>query len=218
METRYLQLTARLGAWVMLAVAGANCGAASQAGAGSPNLEYAGGAQGRLAFVEKGVLFMVNAEGGEASQVVNLGNDQRVSSPSWEADDSSLVFTVQVPDTPPQLWMIRVGGRIPYQILQDGAYGAYDPAFAPDGRSVVFSRCRARDGACDLFGGHRWNRIARDHAIPGGRAGYVARLVAGWIHRGDCPGNGGKGRYLPDQRRRLQVAPTNARGNRRGSS
>ena len=151
METRYLQLTARLGAWVMLAVAGANCGAASQAGAGSPNLEYAGGAQGRLAFVGKGVLFVVNAQGGEASQVVNLGNDQRVSSPSWEADDSSLVFTVQVPDTPPQLWMIRVGGRIPYQILQDGAYSAYDPAFAPDGHSVVFSRCRARDGACAIY-------------------------------------------------------------------
>ena len=105
---------------------------------------------GRIAFVKGSDIYTVAPDGSDLRQLTRLGPHKVAELPSWEPNDEQIVYTVILPDVPPQLWIMNADGGNQNRLLDDPAYGNTAGAFSPDGKNVIFSRCDIR-GACAIY-------------------------------------------------------------------
>jgi Tol biopolymer transport system component len=102
------------------------------------------GKNGRIAFIYSptglGNVYSMKDNGTDVQQLTNFGSNPTANSESWSPDGRQLVFDVFPPNAPGQLWLMNADGSDQHQILKDPHYGEYIPSFAPDGKTLVFSR------------------------------------------------------------------------------
>src|SRR5262249_27523241 len=78
---------------------------------------------------------VVATDGGEPVRFTN--GPRRDSQPRWSPDGRLLAFVRQLPDRPPQLYLIRTDGGEAWP-LTDLPKGAGNAAWSPDGRRICF--------------------------------------------------------------------------------
>ncbi len=120
-----------------LTVFGASALAAAPAAATFP------GRNGRIAYDDytTGQIYSVNPGGSKRRQLTDAPKNQPAESPNWSANGSRIVFDIFKPDET-RIWVMRADGSHERQILKDKkGFGDFAPAFTPDGRQIVFSRC-----------------------------------------------------------------------------
>jgi Tol biopolymer transport system component len=105
------------------------------------------GKNGRIAFMFSptglGNVYSMKDDGSDVQQITHFGSKRAANSESWSPDGRQLVFDVFPPNAVGQLWLMNADGSNQHQVLKDSAYGEYIPSFAPDGKTLVFSRCPA---------------------------------------------------------------------------
>jgi len=110
------------------------------------------GKNGRIAFIVGPDIYTMNPDGSDVKQLTNLGPDSSASWESWSPDGKQFVFNeFHPPDFLGQLWLMNADGSNQHLLLADTDFDDERPSFAPDGNSVVFSRCRLDIEACALF-------------------------------------------------------------------
>jgi Tol biopolymer transport system component len=139
---RSLQKTYAAGAVILMMTAFA----ASARAAGNQDTPAA---MGRIALIDGGDLYTINATGGDRRRLTHFDESCSAAEPSWDAGDSLIAFTVTQGGSFPQLWLVTDEGRNPHKVIDDHQYAARTPAFSSDGTEIGFSRCRA-DGACAI--------------------------------------------------------------------
>jgi len=116
----------------------------------SPDLRAGSYRNGRIAFIQGSDIYTVLPDGSNVLRLTRLGPDKFAESPSWEPDDSQIVYTVRFTDGHPQLWIMKANGGNQHRLLDDPSYGNAAGAFSPDGRSLLFSRCDG-SGDCGIY-------------------------------------------------------------------
>src|SRR5215471_20705551 len=110
------------------------------------------GKNGRIAFVVGPDIYTMNPDGSDVRQLTDLGPDNRAFWESWSPDGKQIVFNeYRSPDFLGQLWLMNSDGSNQRLLLADTDFDDERPSFTPDGRSVIFSRCRLDIEACALF-------------------------------------------------------------------
>lgn len=101
------------------------------------------GSNGRIAFVQGPDIFTMNPDGTDVRQLTNLGPDSHASWQSWSPDGRQIVFNeFRPPDFLGQLWIMNADGGNQHLLLAEADFDNERPSFTPDGRSVIFTRCR----------------------------------------------------------------------------
>jgi Tol biopolymer transport system component len=116
----------------------------------SPDLRAGSYRNGRIAFIQGSDIYTVLPDGSNVLQLTRLGPDKFAESPSWEPDDSQIVYTVRFTDGHRQLWIMNANGGNQHRLLDDPSYGNTAGTFSPDGRSVLFSRCD-KSADCGIY-------------------------------------------------------------------
>jgi Tol biopolymer transport system component len=110
------------------------------------------GKNGRIAFIFGPDVYTMNADGGDVKQLTNLGPDDSAFWESWSPGGKQIVFNeYRSPDFLGQLWLMNADGSNQRVLLADTDFDDERPSFTPDGKSVIFSRCRLDIEACALF-------------------------------------------------------------------
>src|SRR5215471_2534071 len=110
------------------------------------------GKNGSIAFVVGPDIYTMNPNGTDVKQLTNLGPDGSAFWESWSPDGRQIVFNeYRPPDFLGQLWLMNADGSNQRLLLADTDFDDERPSFTPDGRSVIFSRCRLDIEACALF-------------------------------------------------------------------
>jgi Tol biopolymer transport system component len=110
--------------------------------AGNANGTYPG-SNGRIAFVQGPDIFTMNPDGTDVRQLTNLGPDSGAFWQSWSPDGRQIVFNeFRPPDFLGQLWIMNADGGNQHLLLAEADFHNERPSFTPDGRSVIFTRCR----------------------------------------------------------------------------
>jgi Tol biopolymer transport system component len=108
------------------------------------------GKNGRIAFVQAGEIFTMNADGTGIRQLTHLGPHSAASWPAWSADGKQIVFNeFPPPDGIPQLWIMNADGSDQHLIFAEQDFGENRPSFSPDGTKIVFARCQLLVGDGD---------------------------------------------------------------------
>jgi hypothetical protein len=125
------------------------------------NLSVAGApvTDGRIAFVDfsSGVLDTVNPDGSALVQVTDPTTDGFVNGRAgWTPDGSRLVYTASRNDGPFTVYSIREDGTDRRREVPNGGdFFDFAPLMTPNGRLVLFDRCRPDPpGGCGLFSAH----------------------------------------------------------------
>ncbi len=117
-------------AWLGAAITAACLAAAAPADAAFP------GQNGKIAFVQAGDIWTMNADG---SGQVNLTNDAvPQSSPSWSPDGARIAFD-QDTGTNTRVWTMNADGSGKAMATNGTFPQSRDPAWSPDGTRLVFS-------------------------------------------------------------------------------
>jgi TolB protein len=114
------------------------------------------GKNGRIAFIFSptglGNVYSMKDDGTDVQQLTHFGSNRAANSESWSPDGRQLVFDVFPPNAVGQIWLMNADGSNQHQVLKDSAYGEYIPSFAPDGKTLVFSRCPATGSkGCGIY-------------------------------------------------------------------
>lgn len=170
-------IVATLGTVLALAACGGQDAEATGTGAPAGKLVYEDTVAGRPQ------LFTVGADGRDLRQLTHLPGEQR--HPQWSPDGTRIVFA-RAFETHAGIYVINADGS---HLRQLSAYRfADEPAFSPDGKSVVFTRDETprEDGLTIL-------------AAAGGRPREITTNPehGGPHHNGEC-GCDGDARFTPD--------------------
>jgi Tol biopolymer transport system component len=114
-------------------------------------------ANSRIAFVTSAgaccnVLTM-NSDGSEVTQVTRMPDGYGAFDPSWSPNGVHIVFSKQRTGDgafTAQLWVVRTDGRRPHPLLRDPFFVDLGASYSPDGRRIVFTRCRPDFQACAI--------------------------------------------------------------------
>lgn len=111
---------------------------------------------GRIAFVDdaSGALETVNPDGTALTQVTDPSHQGFViSPPTWTPDGRWLIYSAFVGQGDVRLYEIRPDGTHAQRLTHDApGYNEFVPAVTPNGREVIFLRCRPDPpGGCGLF-------------------------------------------------------------------
>jgi Tol biopolymer transport system component len=114
------------------------------------------GSNGRIAFVDfmTGQIYAVNPDGTGLAQLTHTDERHVALFPEWTADGRltfSLVRTTSSDDHA-RIWTMNADGSDPHRLAGDmPGFRDYNANVAPDGRSIVFSRCKPDNGVCAIW-------------------------------------------------------------------
>ena len=182
--------------WAGLVLAGTSCAvavaaagtaaASSQARPGTAHPPSAA-ANGRIAFsgdpsVHSNV-YTINPDGTGRRQLTHVGAAQAAGNPDWSADGAKIVYmSNQTGDF--RIWVMNADGSAKRQLTDDPGFADVNPAWSPDGKRILFSRCDDHVGfflKCDL-------------EVMNAAGGGMRRIAGGnWTYM--------HGQYSPDGRR-----------------
>jgi Tol biopolymer transport system component len=101
------------------------------------------GRDGRIAFWDfvTGQIYAVNPDGTGLSQLTHATQGQTAADPAWSPDGTHIAFDSNMTG-PVRLWTMDANGSHAHMVAGD-LPNATDqlPAYTPDGRQLVFSRC-----------------------------------------------------------------------------
>jgi len=172
--------------------AAARTGAAStparpDAARASSSATPAAAANGRIAFsgdpsVHSNV-YTINPDGTGRRQLTHVGAAQAAGNPDWSADGAKIVYmSNQTGDF--RIWVMNADGSAKRQLTDDPGFADVNPAWSPDGKRILFSRCDDHVGfflKCDL-------------EVMNAAGGGMRRIAGGnWTYM--------HGQYSPDGRR-----------------
>jgi TolB protein len=173
-------------------------------------------ANGRIAFSQWDLLpggnlsghsnvYTINPNGTGRRQLTHVGTKQAAGAPDWSPDGTKIVYeSNQTGDY--RIWVMNADGSGQRRLTNDPGFMDLEPAWSPDGRHIVFSRCTEQPGGtgCDLevmtATGTGVRRLADDHWTwvraeysPDGRQIVVAAdrggfLSALWVMRSNGTG------------------------------
>jgi Tol biopolymer transport system component len=220
------------GSRVVAAFAAAGCMAAVLAAAGTatastsarlnavhapwPAGVTAAQANGRIAFSQWDLLpggnlsghsnvYTINPDGTGRLQLTHVGTKQAAGAPDWSPDGTKIVYeSNQTGDY--RIWVMNADGSGQTQLTNAPGFMDLEPAWSPDGRHIVFSRCTEQPGGtgCDLemmtaagtgvrqlAGGH-WSWVRAEYSPDGryivaaaDRGGFLSTL---WVMRSNGTG------------------------------
>jgi Tol biopolymer transport system component len=112
------------------------------------------GKNGRIAFVQGGEIFTMNADGSNIRQLTHVGPEIAASWPAWSADGKQIVFNEGPADAGGvgEIWLMNFDGSNPHLLLAEEGFVEQRPSFSPDGTRVVFGRCDLSLGEGDSCG------------------------------------------------------------------
>jgi TolB protein len=136
-----------------LAVLGAVLWGATPAGATFP------GPDGRIAFTSDRYgdtlnIFTMNSDGSDVRQLTFLTADQGAAlRQEWSPDASTLVFEQRDPEgSVRQVYVMNADGSDQHLLFAETPPTQdFSPTFSPDGRKVIFNRCRFDLEACAIY-------------------------------------------------------------------
>jgi Tol biopolymer transport system component/DNA-binding winged helix-turn-helix (wHTH) protein len=110
-------------------------------------------------------LWLVVANGGEPKQLTQIGNPVGGhGSPSFSPDGRRIVFEVD-DYINASVWTISINGNDAKQITQAREHGSYEPVYAPDGKSILYTS-----------GGVYQVRVNSDTSEPMGEPAEIAGM------------------------------------------
>ncbi len=101
----------------------------------------------RIAFIRDDNVFTMKPDGSAVRQLTSLPADTGAAFDAWSPDGRQIAFDRFPPDAPAQIWVMNADGSAQHLLLDDPSYDDFTPSFSPDGRFVIFTRCRAGRGA-----------------------------------------------------------------------
>jgi TolB protein len=116
-------------------------------------------AKSRIAFIQSnahtpdGDVYTMTPTGADERQLTNLGPNNSAFWENWSADGRQIVFS-EFPKSNNfngQLWVMNADGSHQRLLLGETAYHEETPSFSPDGRWVVFTRCRVAQEGCAIY-------------------------------------------------------------------
>jgi dipeptidyl aminopeptidase/acylaminoacyl peptidase len=201
-------------AGVLVPVSGAAASSpARQDAVRTPSAAAAAAANGRIAFSQWDLIpggnlsghsnvYTINPDGSGRRQLTHVSAAQAAGAPDWSADGTKIVYeSNQTGDY--RIWVMNADSSGQRRLADDPGYADLDPAWSPDGKRILFSRCTEQPGGsgCDLevmnaagtgmrrlAGGH-WTYV-RGQYSPDGRRIVVGAdrgglLSALWVMRAD---------------------------------
>jgi len=102
------------------------------------------GPNGRIAFSDyvSGQIYAVNPDGSALEQLTDTGPRKAADAPSWSADGKRLLFERFRSDGQSRIWVMRADGSHQRKVASETeGFTDLTPAYTPDGREIVFSRC-----------------------------------------------------------------------------
>ena len=176
----------------------------------------AAAANGRIAFSQWDLLpggnlsgpsnvYTINPNGTGRRQLTHVGKKHAAGAPDWSADGTKIVYASnQTGDY--RIWVMNADGSGQRRLTNDPGFMDLQPAWSPNGRNIVFSRCTEQPGGsgCDLevmtARGTGMRRLADDHwgwvhaeyspdgrqiAVGADRGGFLSAL---WVMRSNGTG------------------------------
>jgi Tol biopolymer transport system component len=116
-------------------------------------------AKSRIAFIQSnahtpdGDVYTMTPTGTDERQLTNLGPNNSAFWEHWSADGRQIVFS-EFPTSNNfngELWVMNADGSHQHLLLRETAYDEEAPSFSPDGRWVVFTRCRVAQESCAIY-------------------------------------------------------------------
>jgi TolB protein len=96
-------------------------------------------------------VYTINPDGTGRRQLTHVGRKQAAGAPDWSLDGTKIVYeSNQSGDY--RIWVMNADGSGQTRLTNDPGFMDLDPAWSPDGRHIVFSRCTEQPGGtgCDL--------------------------------------------------------------------
>src|SRR5215469_12736301 len=173
-------------------------------------------ANGRIAFSQWDLLpggnlsgpsnvYTINPNGTGRRQLTHVSKKQAAGAPDWSADGTKIVYESNQTGNY-RIWVMNADGSGQRRLTNDPGFMDLQPAWSPDGRHIVFSRCTEQPGGtgCDLevmtatgtgmrrlAGGH-WSWVhavyspdGRQIAVAADRGGFLSAL---WLMRSNGTG------------------------------
>jgi Tol biopolymer transport system component len=107
------------------------------------------GKNGRIAFLLGPDIYTMKPDGSDIRQLTHLTSDTSAFFEAWSPDGKQIVFNeFRPPNFRGELWLMNADGGNQHPLLVAPEFNDLMPSFAPDGNSVVFSRCRTDFEAC----------------------------------------------------------------------
>jgi Tol biopolymer transport system component len=101
------------------------------------------GKNGRIAFIQGPDVYTMKSDGSDVRQLTALTDDNPAFWAAWSPDGKQLVFSeFPAPDFFGQLWLMNADGSNQHLLLDDPGFDDEAPSFSPDGRQIIFTRCR----------------------------------------------------------------------------
>jgi len=111
-------------------------------------------ADGRIAFVTANGgccnISTMNPDGSHVTQLTHVASGIQAVDPFWSPDGTAIVFDVRNA-VGSQIRIMRADGSSKHRLLADPFFLDFSPSFSPDGKSIVFTRCRPDFTACAVY-------------------------------------------------------------------
>jgi Tol biopolymer transport system component len=93
----------------------------------------------------------MNRDGSDVQQITFFTPDEAGLRQSPSADGQKLVYEHRVGSEDREIYVVNMDGTNNHLLFADPNYGDFHPSFSPNGRTVVFSRCRHDFEACAIY-------------------------------------------------------------------
>ena len=177
----------------------------------------AAAANGRIAFSQWDLLpggnlsghsnvFTINPGGSGRRQLTHVGPAKAAGAPDWSAGGAKIAYeSNQSGDY--RIWVMNADGSGQRRLTADPGFADLEPAWSPDGKRILFSRCddhlgfitfcdidvvNAAGGGVRQLAGGRWTYVRGEYSPDGRRivvgADRGGLLSALWVMRADGSG------------------------------